>query len=282
MVAVTERKTAVDQQSSAPLSARKQCELLSVNRSLIYYIPASDSTVNLQLMREIDELHLQYPFYGYRRITTVLNRNPDRQPVNHKRIQRLMRKMGITTIYPKPRTTIPDSSHNVYPYLLNDRKIVKPNDVWCTDITYVPMERGFMYLVAIMDWYSRFILSWELCNTMETDFCLAALETASKRWGRAEIFNTDQGSQFTSNTFTEAVIDAGMLMSMDGKGRWIDNRFIERLWRSYKYEDVYIKAYDDVPSLYEGTGKWMDFYSYERPHQNLDNKTPWEIYTGKQ
>jgi putative transposase len=192
-----------------------------------------------------------------------------------------MRKMGITTIYPKPRTTIPDSSHKVYPYLLTGRKIAKPNDVWCTDITYVPMERGFMYLVAIMDWYSRFVLSCELCNTMETDFCLVALETASRRWGSAEIFNTDQGSQFTSNTFTEAVSAAGMLMSMDGKGRWIDNRFIERLWRSYKYEDVYIKAYEDVSSLHEGTGKWMDFYSYERPHQSLGDKTPWEIYTGK-
>lgn len=268
----------MDQQPSAPFSQRRQCELLSINRALIYYIPASETSLNLKLMREIDELHLQFPFYGYRRITTVLNREREGQAVNHKRVLGLMHKMGIKTIYPRPRTTMPDISHKIFPYLLTDRKIAKPNEAWCADITYVPMERGFMYLVAIMDWHSRFILAWELSNTMETDFCLGALETASRLWGGAEIFNTDQGSQFTANAFTEAVQDCGMRVSMDGKGRWIDNRFIERLWRSYKYEEVYIKAYDDVAQLHEGTQNWMDFYCYKRPHQALGDKVPWEVY----
>lgn len=280
MVHLNDRKAAVDRQPSNLLSERRQCELLSIHRSLIYYVPVPETALNLELMREIDEIHLQFPFYGYRRMTAVLNRADHRkEAVNHKRIYGLMRKMGIVTIYPKPRTTVPDGTHRIYPYLLNDRKIIKPNEAWCADITYVPMARGFMFLVAIMDWYSRFVLAWELCNTMETGFCLDALESASRLWGSAEIFNTDQGSQFSANTFTEAIEAAGMLMSMDGKGRWMDNRFIERLWWSYKYEEVYLKAYEDFRGLNEGTQKWMDFYCYERPHQALGNKTPWEIYT---
>lgn len=267
---------AVERQPSAPFSQRKQCELLSVHRSHLYYVPAVESASNLALMREIDEIHVKHPFYGYRRIRETLNRTRE-SPVNHKRVQRLMRKVGITAVYPKPRTTIPDQDHKIYPYLLKDRSIDRPNEVWCADITYVPMARGFMYLVAIMDWYSRFVLAWEICNTMETDFCLDALESAS-RWGAAEIFNTDQGSQFSSNAFTEAIEKFGMLMSMDGRGRWIDNRFIERLWRSYKYEEVYLKAYDDYCQLREGTETWMNFYCYERPHQALGNKTPWETF----
>ena len=205
-------------------------------------------------MREIDELHLSYPFYGSRQMTNALNRLEcnKNEPVNRKRIVRLMRKMGITTVYPKPRTTITDKAHKIYPYLLRDRQITAPNEVWCTDITYIPMEQGFMYLVAVMDWHSRFILSWEISNTMEPDFCLAALDSAISRWGRAEIFNTDQGSQFTSNEFTQAVIQAQMQMSMDGKGRWMDNRFIERLWRSLKYENIYLNAYQDGLELCEG------------------------------
>lgn len=278
-----DRVAALERQPPEPahFSQRKQCHLLSISRSIVYYSPVPESTLNLQLMREMDELHLEHPFLGSRRICDLLNRNEKRAPVSRKRVSRLMEKMGIVTVYPKPKTSLPDSSHKIYPYLLRDRIITEPNQAWCADITYVPMARGFMYLVAIMDWHSRFVLSWELCNTMETDFCLEALGAASKLWGRAEIFNTDQGSQFSARAFTGAIEEAGMLMSMDGKGRWIDNRFIERLWRSYKYEEVYLKAYDDYFELKEGTGNWMDFYCYKRPHQALGSKTPWEIYSKK-
>lgn len=271
---------AVDRQPSEPFTISHQCELLSISRSTFYYQPAGETPENLVLMREIDRLHLEYPFYGTRRITGALNRESHRKkdPVNRKRIRRLMKKMGIVTVYPKPNTSQPDHSHKIYPYLLRDRKIESPNEVWCADITYIPMERGFMYLVAIMDWYSRFVLAWELSNTMDTEFCLLALEAAISRWGSAQIFNTDQGSQFTANAFCEAVTMSEMLMSMDGKGRWMDNRFIERLWRSLKYEEIYLKAYEDCLQLREGTAGWMNFYCYERPHQGLSGKTPWEIY----
>lgn len=270
---------AVDRQPPVRLTVTRQCQLLSISRASFYYQPASETPENLALMREIDQIHLDYPFLGTRRMTDTLNRAEHRpNPVNRKRVKRIMRKMGIATVYPKPNTSLPDHSHKIYPYLLRDRAIERPNEVWCADITYIPMERGFMYLVAIMDWYSRFILAWELSNTMETDFCLIALEAAIKRWGTAEIFNTDQGSQFTANAFTEAVVTAEMLMSMDGKGRWMDNRFIERLWRSLKYEEIYLKAYEDCLQLREGTDSWMNFYCYDRPHQALCGRTPWEMY----
>ena len=214
---------------------RRQCELLAVNRSMLYYEPATESELNLRLMREIDEIHLDYPFMGIGMMTDTLNRNPSRsEAINHKRVRRLMKKMGITAVYPKPKTSTPATGHRIYPYLLRDREIKAVNEVWCADITYLPMARGYLYLVAIMDWYSRFVLSWKLSNTMETDFCLEALGEATSNWGKAEIFNTDQGAQFTANVFTTAVENAGMKMSMDGRGRWIDNRFIERLWRSLK------------------------------------------------
>ena len=231
-------------------------------------------------MLEIDKLHMERPFYGTRQMTNALNRqeiNKD-NPVNRKRIRRLMQKMGIIAVYPKPKTSIANKEHKIYPYLLRDKVVLAPNEVWCTDITYIPMEQGFMYLIAIMDWYSRFVLSWEISNTMEPDFCLSALNDAVSRWGRAEIFNTDQGAQFTANAFTGAVETADMKMSMDGKGRWIDNRFIERLWRSLKYEDIYLKSYQDGLELREGAGEWLDFYCYERPHSSLGRKTPWEAY----
>ena len=270
---------AVDRQPSSHFTVTRQCELLSICRSTLYYRPAPETAENLVLMREIDQLHLERPFYGTRRITEVLNRAEHRkEPVNRKRIKRLMRKMGIVAVYPKPNTSLPDQTHKIYPYLLRDRSIDRPNEVWCADITYIPMERGFMYLVAIMDWFSRFVLSWELSNTMDSEFCLTALEVATSRWGKAEIFNTDQGSQFTANAFSEAVVTSQMLMSMDGKGRWMDNRFIERLWRSLKYEEIYLKAYEDCLQLTEGTDSWMNFYCYDRPHQALSGKTPWEIY----
>ena len=279
LATLRERVAAVERKSPVHLTITRQCELLSISRATFYYQPASETPENLTLMREIDQIHLDYPFLGSRRITDALNRADHRRdPVNRKRVRRLMSKMGIVTVYPKPNTSAPDHSHTIYPYLIRDRAIGRPNEVWCADITYIPMERGFMYLVAIMDWYSRFVLAWELSNTMETDFCLIALEAAIARWGCAEIFNTDQGSQFTANAFTEAVEAAEMLMSMDGKGRWMDNRFIERLWRSLKYEEIYLKAYEDGLQLREGTDAWMNFYSYQRPHQGLSGRTPWEMY----
>ena len=199
--------------------------------------------------------------------------------INHKRVQRLMRKMAIEPIYPKPRTSCPDLSNRVYPYLLRDREILRPDEVWSADITYIPMAHGFMYLVAVMDWFSRYVLSWAISNTMDIRFCLDALAEAVQRAvGCAEIFNTDQGSQFTSNDFTGAVEAYQMLMSMDGKGRWIDNVFIERLWRSYKYEDIYLRSYADGDELIEGSNQWFDKYNRSRPHQALDWRTPHEVY----
>jgi len=241
------------------------------------YDPVPESDLNLALMRRIDELHLQLPFYGARRLTAQLNR--EGHVVNRKRVRRLMGLMGITAIYEKPRISAPNPEHKIYPYLLKYRAINAPNDVWCADITYVPMAHGFMYLVAVMDWFSRYVLAWELSNTMEADFCVNALDQAMEKAGRGpEIFNTDQGAQFTAGAFVEAVERGGAQMSMDGRGRWIDNRFIERLWRSYKYEDVYLHAYETPQRLGGGTDKWMTFYNEERVHQALDYRTPREVF----
>lgn len=256
---------------------RRQCELLDVNRSMLYYEPATESELNLQLMRKIDEVHLEHPFMGVGMMTDVINRERA-EPINHKRIRRLMKKMDVIAVYPKPRTSAPAKGHKIYPYLLRDREIKAANEVWCADITYLPLARGYLYLVAIMDWYSRFVLSWKLSNTMETDFCLEALSEATRVWGKAEIFNTDQGSQFTANSFTQAVQQAGMKMSMDGRGRWIDNRFIERLWRSLKYEEIYLHGYETCLELEKGTGRWFDFYCHDRPHKALNKATPYEAY----
>jgi putative transposase len=229
-------------------------------------------------MRIIDEQYLRTPFYGSRNFTTWLKN--EGYEVNRKRVQRLMRIMGIEAIYPKPRTSEARKEHKKYPYLLRDVKILRPNHVWSSDITYLPMKNGFMYLVAVIDWFSRFVLSWRLSNTMDSSFCVAALDAAIKRWGKPEIFNTDQGSQFTGQDFTGKLADCGISISMDGKGRALDNVFIERLWRSLKYEEIYIWNHETVLELENGLIRYFKFYNTERPHQSLANMTPTFVYQG--
>lgn len=249
--------------------------MLDLARSTYYYEPAQESEENLALMRRIDEQYLQTPFYGSRRMAEELSSEACR--VNRKRVQRLMRTMGITAIYPRKRTSTPGVGHRVYPYLLRGLSIDRANQVWCSDITYVPMERGFMYLVAIMDWYSRTVLSWRLSNTLEAEFCVSALEEALRR-GKPEIFNTDQGSQFTSREFTGVLQENQIAISMDGRGRALDNVFIERLWWSVKYEEIYLKAYGTVADLNEGLERYFEFYDHRRKHQALANRTPYEVF----
>jgi putative transposase len=251
-----------------------------VARSTALYRAAPESALNLELMRQIDRIHLDQPVYGSPRMTAELRRHG--WHVNRKRVSRLMRKMGIEAIYQKPRTSIPGKGHRVFPYLLRDREIRAPDEVWCADITYVPMACGFMYLVAVMDWFSRYVLAWRLSNTLDSAFCLDALTAALDSARESpQIFNTDQGAQFTAEAFVERVLGAGASMSMDGRGRWLDNRFIERLWRSYKYEDVYLRAYESPAELEAGTGNWFAHYNESRPHQALDYRTPREVYRGK-
>lgn len=259
------------------LSLRKQCELLGVNRSLMYYQAAGESTLNLELMRLIDEIHVLDPSQGSPRMRETLCRMA--YPVSLNRIERLMRKMGIRASYPLPKTSQQSADHQVFPYLLKGLKVVRPNQVWCADITYIPVEGGFFYLIAIMDWFSRYVLAWELSNSMETQFCLDALTSALAKT-QPEIFNTDQGSQFTSNRFVEALAGREIRVSHDGKGRFIDNIFIERLWRSLKYEEVYAYCYQDGHEAYQGISNWMHRYNRIRPHRSLDFFTPEEIYFG--
>lgn len=257
------------------LSLRRQCELLGLNRSTWYYQPASESEYNLQLMRLIDEQYLRTPFYGWPRMTAYLRRAG--HAVNHKRVQRLMQTMGLQAIYPKPKTSLTGKGHTIYPYLLRGLEITRPYQVWSADITYVPMHQGFMYLVAIMDWFSRYVLTWQLSNTLDGYFCLDALQQALQK-GRPEIFNTDQGAQFTADDFTAYLEKADIQISMDGRGRALDNIFIERLWRSVKYEDIYLKDYATVPQLEVGLANYFSLYNDERPHQSLDYHTPAEIH----
>jgi putative transposase len=233
--------------------------------------------LNLTLMRLIDAQYMETPFYGYPRMTQILRRKG--YPVNHKRVSRLMRLMGIEAIYPRPRTTIAAVGHKIYPYLLRHLPITHNNHVWSTDITYIPLPGGFMYLVAVMDWHSRFVLSWQLSNTMETHFCMDALELAFTL-GQPEIFNSDQGSQFTAIAFTTCLLQRNISISMDGRRRALDNIFIERLWRSVKYEDIYIKDYQSVRALETGLGRYFWLYNYGRPHQSLAYATPAEVYFG--
>jgi len=256
----------------------KQCRLLQLSRSSVYYKAVALSEDELALMRRIDEIHLRLPYYGSRRIRDQLQRQGYK--VNRKKVQRLMHLMGICTVYPKRRTSLPGQGHRIYPYLLRDLPVERPNQVWCADICYIPMAKGFLYLVAVMDWYSRKVLAWRLSNTLDTDFCVDALEEALRCYGTPDIFNTDQGAQFTSDTFTQALKGAGVRISMDGKGRWIDNVFIERLWRSLKYEEVYLKAYENVAEAIGGIGDYFDFYNEQRPHQALARHTPNEVYEG--
>lgn len=258
------------------LSIVRQCELVSINRSGYYHKPAGETEFNLRLMRLIDEQHLLTPFYGARQMARHLRRQG--YVVGRKRIRRLMSKMGMAVVYQRPRTTIPNRDHVIYPYLLRDVKIDRPNQVWCTDITYIPMQRGFLYLVAIMDWASRKVLAWRLSNTMEVEFCIEALEEALAKYGKPEIFNTDQGSQFTSLEFTGVLKAANVLISMDGKGRWMDNVFIERLWRSLKYECVYLHAFETASETRAGIGSWVAYYNAERPHSTFKGQVPDEVY----
>src|SRR5476651_1808883 len=253
------------------LSIVTQCRLLKIARSTLYYQAVPADADELAVMRRIDELHLEYPFYGSRRMAVVLR--DDGRVVNRKRTQRLMRLMGLEAIYQKPNTSRPHPDHKVYPYLLRGLIIDRPNQVWCADITYIPMAKGFVYLVAVMDWFSRRVLAWRLSITMETDFCVDALREAMDRHGRPEIFNTDQGVQFTSTAFLDELSSQGVRIGMDGKGRFLDNIFIERLWRSLKYEEVYIKAYGSVAEARQGIGGWLGFYNEKRPHQALGYRT---------
>jgi putative transposase len=259
------------------LSMRRQCALLGLARSGVYRpkAPANDD-VDLTLMRRIDELFTKWPFYGSRRMTLTLGK--EGHTVNRKRVQRLMRQMGIAALGPKPNTSKAAPSHTVFPYLLRELTIDRSNQVWAADITYIPIGRGFLYLMAIMDWSSRAVLSWRLSNTMDVSFCIEALEEALARFGRPEILNTDQGSQFTSAAFTDRLAAAGIRVSMDGRGRWMDNVFIERLWRSLKHEDVYLKHYADGREARAGIASWINFYNGQRPHQALGNRTPMAVY----
>jgi len=258
------------------LSIRRQCKLLSMARSGVYRPPRPNSEDDLALMRRIDELFTAYPFLGSRRMARLLS-TPE-VPVNRKRMQRLMRRMGIAALGPKPRTTKPQPGHKIFPYLLRGMTIDKPNQVWAADITYIPIGRGFLYLVAIMDWASRAVLSWRLSNTMDVLFCVSALEEALSRFGKPDIFNTDQGSQFTSAEFTGALIKAGIKISMDGRGRWMDNVFIERLWRSLKHEDIYLNGYADGREAKVGIASWIAFYNGRRPHQALNHRAPMAVW----
>ena len=252
------------------LTIQRQCELLAVPRSTYYYQPRPESAENLGLMRRLDELYMECPFFGSRRMAVTLE-------VNRKRIQRLMRILGIEAHYPKPNLSRPAPGHEVYPYLLRSVSIERPNQVWSTDITYVPMRAGFLYLVAIMDWFSRYVLSWELSNTMETGFCLAALESAF-RFGQPEIWNSDQGSQFTAAEFLTPLKKRNIAISMDGRGRALDNVFIERLWRSLKYELIYPGDFASGAELLPALNQYFHFYNHQRPHQALGYRTPAELF----
>jgi len=259
------------------LGVRRQCELLGLCRSGLYYEPAGESEADLRLMRLIDEQYLRTPFYGSRRMAAHLTARGE--PVNRKRVQRLMRIMGLEAIYPRPRTTTSNPDHKIYPYLLRDVTIDRCDQVWSTDVTYLPLEGGYMFLAAVVDWHSRFVLSWRLSNTLDGRFCLEALG-AALGGGRPEIFNTDQGSQFTARAFTGRLEEAGVAVSMDGRGRALDDVFVERLWRSLKYEEVYLKAYQTVREMEAGLSGWFTFYNHERPHQGLGYRTPAEVYCG--
>lgn len=254
---------------------RRQCALLGLSRSSLYYEPVPESAENLRLMERIDKEYTRHPFLGSRRLTTWLIGQGEK--VNRKRVQRLMRLMRLEAIYPKPKLSAARAGHRIYPYLLRNVSIQRPDQVWSTDITYIPLARGFMYLAAIIDWFSRYVLAWRLSNTLDGSFCLEMLEEALSR-GRPEVFNTDQGVQFTAAAWTSRLESAGVAVSMDGKGRCLDNVFVERLWRSVKYEDIYVWRYETVPELQQGLGRYFPYYNEERRHQALDDRTPAAVY----
>ena len=265
-------------QANTSPSMRRQCELLSVSRSSVYYEAVGTDEEELGLMRQIDELHLSFPWYGSRQMARHLRRQGF--SVNRKRVRRLMRRIGLTAVAPAPNTSRRQPTHPVYPYLLRDLTIERPNQVWCADVTYIPMAHGFLYLVAIMDWHSRCVLSWRLSNTLDSEFCVEALEEALQHYGCPEIFNTDQGCQFTSHLWTDVLKANDVRISMDGKGRWMDNVFIERLWRSMKYECVYLDAFQNLRDAHEKIDFWIGYYNHERPHSSLGDFTPNEVYRG--
>jgi putative transposase len=269
------RRSLIDRDRSPP-SLRRQCALLSLHRSGVYYEPVPATDEDLKLMRRIDELHMAQPQYGSRSIATTLQRQSLR--VNRKHIQRLMRLMGIEGDAPGPSTSRPHPEHKVYPYLLRGVEVVRANQVWASDITYIPMARGFLYLMAIIDWYSRMVLAWRLSNTLDAYFCVEALKEALRSFGVPEIFNTDQGAQFTSEAFTSVLLQRDVKISMDGKGRCLDNVFVERLWRSLKYDEVYRHAYEDGWHARSRIGNYFSFFNDERPHQGLNKRTPHEVY----
>jgi putative transposase len=264
------------------ISIARQCELIQLPRASYYRSvdsgPIVETPENLELMRMIDEEYTKHPFYGSRQLRNYLRRQG--HPVNRKRVQRLMRLMGIMSVAPKPNTSKKGKAHKIYPYLLRDLVIEQANQVWCADITYIRMQGGFVYLVAIMDWFSRKVLTWEVSNTMDDSFCVSAMESAIRLYGVPDVFNTDQGAQFTGKAFIKVLTDNDIKISMDGKGRWVDNVFIERLWRSVKYEDVYLKDYPTVVALRHGLGIYFLFYNDERPHDSLGKSTPSEFYDG--
>jgi putative transposase len=258
------------------LSIQKQVRLLRLSRSSFYYRPRAVSEADLKLMRKIDELHLEYPFAGSRLLRDMLAQRGIQ--VVRKYVRSLMRRMAIEALYRKPNTSKPASGHRIYPYLLRGVSVTRPNQVWAMDISYIPMARGFVYLAAVIDWFSRRVLSWKLSITMDISFCLEALDEALARYGKPEIFNTDQGSQFTSVAFTDRLKQEGIKISMDGKGRWADNVFVERFWRSIKYEEVYLYAYESVSAARNGIGSYIDFFNQQRPHSSLNRQTPDQVY----
>jgi putative transposase len=276
-MSMKQRKRLIEAELREP-SISRQCQLLSLNRSTFYYAPAPTNAEELALMRQIDEQYLKTPFYGSRSMARHFRRQG--RTINRKRIQRLMRRMGIEAVYPKPHTSRPHPEHRVYPYLLRDLSVEHANQVWAADITYVPMSRGSMYLVAVMDWHSRKILSWRVSNTLDSEFCTQALQEALDRYGSPEIFNTDQGAQFTSIAFTQILKDRGVAISMDGRGRCQDNIFVERLWWTLKHNYLYLHAFESGTELREGLAAWVRFYNHERGHSSLDDRTPDEVYYG--
>jgi putative transposase len=260
------------------LSVLRQAEAVGIARSTVYYLPRPASAADLALMKKIDRLHTEFPFAGSRMLRHLLA--ADGSKIGRRHVKTLMRRMGIEALYRKPRTTKPEPGHKVFPYLLRGLEIVRPNQVWAMDITYIPMAKGFVYLAVVLDWFSRRVLSWRLSITMEATFCIEAVEEALARHGKPEIFNTDQGSQFTGAAFTGVLASSGIRISMDGKGAWRDNVFVERLWRTIKYEEVYLHAYDSVSAARAGIGRYLDLYNRRRPHSSLDGMTPDAAYCG--
>ena len=258
------------------LSVARQAKAMGISRGSVYYLPRSVPVADLAVMRRMDELHLAYPFAGSRMLQGLLI--GEGYKIGRFKVRRLMKRMGIEAIYRRPNTSKPAPGHKIYPYLLRKLPVTRPNQVWAMDITYVPMARGFVYLAAVVDWFTRRVLSWRLSITLEVDFCIEAVNEAIARHRKPEIFNTDQGSQFTSLAFTQMLKDAGIAISMDGKGAWRDNVFVERLWKTIKYEEIYLHAYDTVRDARAGIGKYITFYNSKRPHSSLDRKTPDQVY----